>query len=429
MIAGLVLIAWATVAVAWRWGSGAVVLAVVGLVTSRWGLGLLLLALPRREPVGADMLWLMGSLMLFWASAVVALLAGALFLASWWRSTTRPIRRRLVVIGLGAVGGLAVVVLTGMVVQWWTVEQTREEAFASPTVRVAVSRNMEVVGQVPGDAWDVFVHGKYAYIAAGDDGLRVVDISDPTAPLEVGSCAREPAFARAVFVSDSYAYVVNSRGLAIVDVSDPTALVQLGFYPGVENYDVVVSDSYAYLAAWRTGLRVLDVSDPTAPVQVGSYAREGESVLGVFVSDSYAYLAAWRSGLRVLDVSDPYSPVEVGSCRARVGGGSSVFVAGSYAYVAGDDGLQVVDVSNPASPYEVGFYAAGGSEDVYVSGSYAYLAGFPGLRVLDVFSPATPAEAGLLDASRRPGSVHVCDPYAYLADGERGLFIVRFIQY
>lgn len=38
-----------------------------------------------------------------------------------------------------------------------------------------------------GQALDVFVEGEYAYVADGNHGLRVIDVSDPAHPSEVGS--------------------------------------------------------------------------------------------------------------------------------------------------------------------------------------------------------------------------------------------------
>jgi hypothetical protein len=173
-------------------------------------------------------------------------------------------------------------------------------------------------------------------------------------------------------------------GLRVVDVSDPANPTELGFYdaPG-HAYGVYVSGSTAYVAHYDGGLRVVDVSDPANPTEVGYYDTPGNAE-GVYVSGSTAYLAGAYRGLRVVDVSDPANPAEVGYYDTP-GNAEGVYVSGSTAYVADyDGGLRVVDVSDPANPTGVGYYGTPGwATGVYVSGSYAYVAdGGGGLIIL-----------------------------------------------
>src|SRR5512139_5399 len=58
------------------------------------------------------------------------------------------------------------------------------------------------------DAKNVVLQGNYAYVASELSGLRVVDISNPAAPTEVGYCGT-PGNARSVIVAGNYAYVAD----------------------------------------------------------------------------------------------------------------------------------------------------------------------------------------------------------------------------
>jgi hypothetical protein len=109
----------------------------------------------------------------------------------------------------------------------------------------------------PSYAYDVAVAGSYAYVADGYAGLRVIDISDPTAPLEVGSCST-PGDAHGVAVAGSYAYVADgSGGLRVIDVSDPSALAEVEYWdtPGRASR-VAVAEGYVYLGDGGWGLLV-----------------------------------------------------------------------------------------------------------------------------------------------------------------------------
>ena len=145
-----------------------------------------------------------------------------------------------------------------------------------------------------------------------------------------------------VAVSGITVYVADgpSGGLRVVDVSDPNSPTEVGSYdtPGWAN-DVAVAGTIVYVADWNSGLRVVDVSNPTSPTEVGSYDTPGNAQ-GVAVAGTTAYIADGYGGLRVVDVSNPSSLTEVdwdlsggGPCR---GSGWSIGAAqGGVGCVAG----------------------------------------------------------------------------------------------
>jgi hypothetical protein len=86
-----------------------------------------------------------------------------------------------------------------------------------------------------------------------------------------------PSYAEAVEVLGDYAYVADSyAGLRVIDVSDPTLPVEIGGLdtPGYA-LDVAVVGDLAYVADRHSGLRVIDVSDPTLPVELGALDTSG----------------------------------------------------------------------------------------------------------------------------------------------------------
>ena len=285
---------------------------------------------------------------------------------------------------------------------------------------------------------DVQVAGGYAYVTAEDAGLRVIDVSNPATPVEMGAYITSGDAWR-VHVAGEYAYVaVDNTGLLVIDVSNPAAPRPIGRYPSLHTRDVedvYIAEGYVYMAE-RSNLRVLDISHPESPEVVGTYDTSGFAS-SVFVAGDYAYVTVYtavESGLRVIDVSNPAAPVGVGayvaSAHAR-----GTFVTGNYAYLAVESGLRVIDVSNPAAPAEVGAYVTSGAvNDVYVADSYAFVAcgrwRYGGLQVVDVSDPAAPAEVGHNEIPRVAGhhyaglDVHVAGNYAYLAAGDAGLRLI-----
>ena len=74
-------------------------------------------------------------------------------------------------------------------------------------------------------------------------------------------------------VVDERAYIADQEaGLRIVDVSDPAAPVELGFLLMPFNAEnVTVDGTKAYVSDGPGGLRIIDVSNPAAPVELGSF--------------------------------------------------------------------------------------------------------------------------------------------------------------
>jgi hypothetical protein len=102
------------------------------------------------------------------------------------------------------------------------------------------------------------VSGNYAYVADGGAGLRVIDVSNPTNPREVGFFDT-PGTARGVYVSGNYAYVADAgAGLRVIDVSNPTNPREVGFFDTPDfAWGVYVSGNYAFVSDMSGGLFIL----------------------------------------------------------------------------------------------------------------------------------------------------------------------------
>ncbi|MBC8234652.1 hypothetical protein H8E77_34345, partial [bacterium] len=103
----------------------------------------------------------------------------------------------------------------------------------------------------------VYVSRSYAYVADFYSGLRVIDVSTPENPFEVGFYDT-PGYAYGVYVSGSYAYVADSYSLRVIDVSSPENPVEVGFYDTPDSArSVYVSSGLIYVADGYVGLYIL----------------------------------------------------------------------------------------------------------------------------------------------------------------------------
>ena len=240
-----------------------------------------------------------------------------------------------------------------------------------------------------GYATGVVINGSHAYLATyihGPYDLHVLDISDPVHPARVATLETPGTF-RELVLQGHIIYAADEWGLRLIDVSNPAAPVELGFIQLNQNLQattgVAVSGTLAYVADFLDGVKIVDVSNPISPTLVGIYDSPLASQ-GVAVADNHLFVADHGSGLRVVDVSNPGMPIEIGFYDTP-GIAQSVTISGAAAYVSDSGGgLTVVDVSNPFSPTLVTIYnTAGLAWYTTLAGDYAYVAdGHGGLVVL-----------------------------------------------
>lgn len=133
----------------------------------------------------------------------------------------------------------------------------------------------------------------------------------PFAAPSAGSPSR-----RSGYVANGLAYVSTADALRVLDVSDPAAPVQLGTFPVVHGSvnALEVVGSRLYIAERPFGVRILDVSDPRAPRLFGVVSPDPpptggppDSQLSIAIEGDVAYLAENAGYFATIDVANPYA--------------------------------------------------------------------------------------------------------------------------
>jgi CSLREA domain-containing protein len=275
-----------------------------------------------------------------------------------------------------------------------------------------------------------------AYVSSPSDGVSIVNVSSPYNLAGIGSVnlpdwtqpnsivlqsIRSTGSSIEQMIDDRnkiYAYIADGGqgGLRILEVSDPVAPVEVGFIktPGV-----------------ASGIALAEVPVKDSRTNGGSSMHLASEIQLDGHMQTYVYVADGNSGLRIIDVSDPKNPIEIGSCDTPVFA-ENVVVSGPYAYLADglNGGLRVIDISDPRKPVEVGSYETQGyAKGLVAEGTRIYLAdGDGGLRILDVSDPTKPLEIGTYSMPGFTNDIAVHDDMLYVANRGAGLMILRFIE-
>jgi hypothetical protein len=284
----------------------------------------------------------------------------------------------------------------------------------------------------------LFNAGNLIYLADAEDGLLIVDKSDLDYPVLLGHYPIPDGFMYQVEVRDNIAYTVCwTSGFRIIDVSDPSNPVELAVDDSYNVWKLDVGGDYAYVVEAIPNadsyLHIYDVSDPSNPVEVSS-TQFPSTIYEVLYKDGYLYVANYENGLRILNVSDPAAPVEVAFFNYP--DAFDVDIQGNILYVCApgiadpDGGFYTVDITNPESPVELDIYAANGFTpfSVKVEGIYAYITDAEDVHILNI---ANPESISYLEEYRMPDFAYdlsVENGFIYISDAQAGLQILDNMQ-
>ena len=140
-------------------------------------------------------------------------------------------------------------------------------------ISISDHANPEVLSYLhsEGRSQDIVISGDLAYVldiprSDENGGLRVIDISDPFEPIELGFLNMSDMIGNSLSVLGDYAFIgTREDGLRVIDVSDPEDLNEIGYYSSRSDvYDVFVDeDGLIYLANY-TNLGIYRFTDPNA---------------------------------------------------------------------------------------------------------------------------------------------------------------------
>ncbi|HYF48220.1 MAG TPA: hypothetical protein VEJ63_02370, partial [Planctomycetota bacterium] len=159
-----------------------------------------------------------------------------------------------------------------------------------------------------------------AAIKLNPDGTKVVSLKD----LEKHAAKPDPNLLKvvatvplnkpkAVRIQFRYAFVVDADGLKVIDITDPTcaALVQGATVPFKDAHNVYLSRTTALVAGGTEGLGFVDIEKPAAPKLIQMFTADGKLCdvrdvkVGMTNASMFGYVANGKQGLAVLQLFSP----------------------------------------------------------------------------------------------------------------------------
>jgi len=274
------------------------------------------------------------------------------------------------------------------------------------------------------------VSGDYAYVVGWTsnfyDVLQIFDVSQPQSPVLITTFSL-PDYVQKIVLKDNLLFVCWNfedwheyefhYGMIIYNVSNPNAPVTLCNYAlSTFTWDLCISGFRVYVADYQ-GLKILDISNPSSPQMIGVYYTT-YGFRSIAVQDNIAY--ASYQGLKVLDVQNPTSPVLIGQLGSI--GLYDMSVNGNTLFGMSDYGLYSVDISDPMNPVSLSYSFLLGSLTLTVNGNYAYISHWQrGVNIVDVSNPVDVTLIGSVETDGQANAIYVDSGIAYVADYNGGL--------
>lgn len=315
----------------------------------------------------------------------------------------------------------------------------------------------------------VQLRGEYAYVAAGEGGLRVYDVAqiDQKGFSERIVTAPVSRFGQKFWVKTKYATAVAAPTTLAVDPArwrmksdgtmiDPESAAKLSAEERKrllnEEQPIHPLYSYLYVVDKYEGLILVNAAtlldgDPLNnylkrvldPARYTNGAFNPNAVLNgannIAIAGNYAYITT-DNGLVIVSIDDPLNPRVVRSiAEPPLRHPRAIAIQFRYGFVVDDEGLKVIDVTTPAEArlVEGATVPLSDARDVYVARTYAYVAnGKEGIAIIDVERPDQPrldqvfnAEGTLNDVHQVKIAMTNASLFAYVADGKNGLRILQ----
>ena len=286
-----------------------------------------------------------------------------------------------------------------------------------------------------GYAQDVLKKDNLLYIAQGEGGLLIMNVSDPANPQTVslttdgvrGYCSK-------IAMKDSAVYLAAALfGVNVVNVANPdSAFVTASNLPMKPARSFHIMGNYLFTSVSEQGVGIAEIIYPTQPDPKGQFTTIGYAYgLATSADSNYLFVAGGEMGLSIYNISNFLEGYGIfplaGWCDAP-GDAEAITIleSESLAFMAcGDAGLQILDYSDTSHIFIAGSYdSAGYAKDlIYINQRIYMTAETGGFQIIDVSDITKPRLVGALETQYALG-LDMDENYIYVTDEVEGLIII-----
>ncbi|MHC2993784.1 hypothetical protein OB13_20165 [Pontibacter sp. HJ8] len=321
-----------------------------------------------------------------------------------------------------------------------------QRAELSQSIKVTAPQALKAPGKI-------YVKGSYLFINEVDQGIHILDNSNPSAPRTI-SFIQIPGN-RDLAVKGNILYADNYIDLVALDISDPQDVRLINRVENIfpNHYGMLTNEADKTFVAtfeekrvaqpvtsdcsggpspvfWRSSDGSTFAASPNQAAIPSGATGKGGSMARFTISGNHLYTVG-QSNLQVLDISITTSP-QKGNTIHLGWGIETIFPYKNMLFIGSTTGMHIYDNSNPENPVRLSTYAHVNSCDpVVVDGDLAWVTMRSGntcargVNQLDVLNISDPRNPRLLKSypMQNPHGLGIDRSTLFLCEGQYGLKI------
>lgn len=280
-----------------------------------------------------------------------------------------------------------------------------------------------------------------AYLACGDQGLKVLDLDDPHSPQFLGEISSMEAGAEnlmeveSVGVHEGHALLLGMAGVHLVDSSSPSDLHSVvstrdinGVYTGRTRNSVTLGDHWVF-SGDNIGWTSLEISE-SSEASFLPFQWPGNAVVNKAMShNEYLYASDGDGSLWIFD-TDSTGEIRLRGETEVPDGVNHLSASGNRLYLVDElVDVSILNVGNPGQPVLLGYLDQEFRQNEIISmaadNDFIYtIEAHHGLRLIDVRDPGNPATVGYYPVGDIPLVVAVHENLIYVATRYGGIKIL-----
>lgn len=211
-----------------------------------------------------------------------------------------------------------------------------------------------------GTAYHTLMRNDTVFLCYGELGLKILDISEPRIPVELGTYYRN----HSVYTLDlykNYAFLgLKDLGLEIVDFSSMNNIEMAGRnnLKDFPSQHVVVMPPYTLVSGGKRGIKIFKFRSPFTEFKWAHYPKDyhpENDANKLVVSGKHGYLANDFKGLTVLNLTLPSYPMQQTTIKTD-GRAEDILLNNTTLYVASGKSIYLYDISDKATPTLISQY-------------------------------------------------------------------------
>jgi len=283
--------------------------------------------------------------------------------------------------------------------------------------------------KVPNNAKEVYIFHNVAIVTSKYNGLVFVNIANPYNPIIIEILELGANVAEVDMRFNLLHIMTENDGLHIYDISNPYQPLHISNWDsGYFHTGVSVLNKLICLSGYGVGLEIIDLTIYSNPTFISSWNDSTGTALGVYASlindEKIAFLANDNSGLEIIDFTNIHNPTKIGEYNGLTNV-VDVVVENNIAFLCSDDGIAILDVSDPTSPIELDIYTSDGDcTDIAINDSLAIITDFyKGIKLLDISNLNDVQFLSKFFDNGLAKKLTIKDDLVFVADGPAGLEI------